>query len=105
MATVTNGPRSILGDLHQYYAVKTQEGGGILEDPNTGKLEVYPAGYTKPSNRQQGVQRQVVYQMLYEAAVKLRKEKDLYPFGTEGHNIEIVHDPANQLLFAGGEIE
>src|SRR5688572_21648101 len=85
---------SILGDFSQYYLVKTQEGGGILDDPYAGKLEMYPAGYTYQSNRD-GRTRQNTYQILWEAAVANKKETDLYPFGLEGHALELVRDTNN----------
>lgn len=85
---------SILGDVSKYYQTKTQEGGGILDEPHSGKIEMYPAGYTKPSNRDNRP-RQSVYQALWETAVSQSKESELYPFGIEGHNVEIIHDPNN----------
>lgn len=85
---------SPLGDASQFYQVKKQSQGAILDIPDKGILELYPAGYTKPSNRD-GISRQETYQLIWEAAVQLQSEEELFPFGKDNHNVRLLHDPEN----------
>jgi hypothetical protein len=81
---------SALGLSSAHYLTKTSEKGSILDQPELGLLEFYPAGYTKPDKENND--RQVVYQALYEEAVRRDKEEQLYPLGKEGHDIVLIPD-------------
>lgn len=88
--TLTN--QSPLGSASQFYQVKKQSQGSILDIPNKGLLELYPAGYTKMSYRD-NISRQDTYKRVYELAVQNTVEDQLFPFGKDDHNIELVPDP------------
>lgn len=61
-----------------------------MDQPNKGILELYPAGYTKPSTFDK-VSRQEVHKAIYRIACDFGTEDQLYPFGKTGtHNIELV---------------
>ena len=83
----TNSP---LGIYSSQYKVKASEKGSILDQPELGLLEFYPAGYTKPD--QQGNSRQEIYQVLYEMTVASFKESQLYPIGKDTHNVALFTD-------------
>ena len=85
---------SILGHQSSLYLTKSSENGGILDQPDRGILELYPAGYTKPSNRD-NQSRQNVYKELYEYVVSQGTEANLYPLGQDTHNIVLLHDSNN----------
>jgi len=85
---------SVLGDASQLYQVKSNAQGAILDQPERGLLELYPAGYTKPSNRD-NVSRQEVFKSIYELAVSKGIEENSYPFEQNTHNITLLPDPAN----------
>lgn len=89
----STGFTSILGDKSALYRTKTQEGGGILDNPEEGTLEFYCAGYTKSDPK--GFNRQDWHKKLYAAAVKRGTENKLYPLSVEEYQITIVHDPTN----------
>ncbi len=86
---------SVLGNQSSLYLTKSNERGSILDMPSKGLLELWPAGYTHPSNRD-NQSRQSVYADLWERAVVDCTENDLYPFGKEGHNIVLEPDPNNE---------
>ncbi len=90
----TRTTTSPLGSASQLYRTKKNETGSILDMPDKGLLELYPAGYTKPSNRE-GISRQELYKQLYELAVALGTEDHLFPFKKSSHNIRLLHDPLN----------
>jgi len=92
--TTTRNLTSILGHASQLYRSKRNETGSILDSPEKGLLELYPAGYTKPSNRD-GQSRQELYKALYEIAVSKGAEGNLYPFEKDTHNITLLPDPSN----------
>lgn len=85
---------SPLGHASQLYRTKRNETGSILDVPEKGLLELYPAGYTKPSNRD-SLNRQDVYKQVYESAVMKGVESNLYPFEKDSHNIILLPDPNN----------
>lgn len=87
---------SPLGDLSKLYLTKSSSGGGILDVPSRGIIELYPAGYTKPSNRD-GCTRQHVHKALWEFAVSKNMEETAFPFGQGSHHITLLHDPDNQF--------
>jgi hypothetical protein len=89
-AGTSNSP---LGIHSSAYRVKTSEKGSILDNPDLGLLEFYPAGYTKPDK--DGQSRQEVYQAMYEDAVTRSKEEQLYPLGKDSHDIILVPDFEN----------
>jgi len=91
---LTRTATSPLGSASQLYRTKKNETGSILDQPERGLLELYPAGYTKPSNRD-NCSRQDLYKQLYELAVSLGTEEHLYPFEKDSHNITRLHDPRN----------
>jgi len=85
---------SPLGLSSQTFQEKKNSKGAILDQPDRGTLELYPAGFTKPS-LMDGVSRQQVHKAIYEQAQKLGTSEDLYPFGKTGtHSIQLVplHD-------------
>lgn len=86
---------SVLGSLSEFYRTKSQQRGSILDLPDRGQLELYPAGYTKPSERD-NCSRQDIYKELWQAAVVLNTENESYPLGKKGHNIILIPDPSNE---------
>lgn len=87
---------SLLGDLSSLYLIKKSETSGILDLPKEAQVELYPAGYTFRSERD-NISRQQTYQELYEIAINLEVEDDINPFGTINHTLELVHDPLNKF--------
>lgn len=86
--------KSPLDSLAPLYLVKQSSTAGIQLDVNEHTLEFYPRGYTKFSDRD-CAPRQHTLKKLWELAVSLRKEAELYPFGAVQHNIRLVPDVAN----------
>ena len=93
---------SPLGAQSSAYRVKTSEKGSILDNPELGLLEFYPAGYTKPDKM--GGSKQDIYKALYETAVSRNKEAQLYPLGKDTHNVLLIpefdnpHDPNAMIV-------
>lgn len=88
---------SPLGIRSSEFQVKKNSKGAIFDQPDKGVLELYPAGYTKPSTWDK-VSRQEVHKAIYEKACILGTEDQLYPFGKTGaHNIELVPIHNNQF--------
>jgi hypothetical protein len=87
---------SVLGSQSQLYREKRAETGSILDIPEKGLLELWPAGYTHTSNKGD-YHRQDVYKMLWEAAVSHSVEDHLYPFGKDNHKVIVEHDPTNNF--------
>lgn len=88
--------KSPLGSQSQFYEVKTKQNGGIQDTPTKGTLEVYPAGYTKFSEKDDE-HRQDLYQKLWEESVTSHSEEKLFPFGKKDHWIELVPNPENKF--------
>jgi hypothetical protein len=88
----TNSP---LGARSTFFQVKRSENGNILDQPKKGLLELYPAGYTKLGKK--GRSRQHALKNIFEAAVVLKTEDQLYPFGKEGHIISLEEEPTNSF--------
>ena len=65
----TNSP---LGDAQYLYLTKSQKGGNIVDNTKYKYIEIYPAGYTKPSNHNHE-NRQEVHKKLFYAAVKTER--------------------------------
>jgi hypothetical protein len=89
---------SILGPKHPQYKTRTAQNGHILDLPEEGILELYPAGFTKPVNsgERKGVNRQVVFRELWEIALRLEKEAKDFPFGKhQGHYVCLEPDEEN----------
>lgn len=88
---------SPLGMESHAFREKKKSRGAIHDQPDKGVLELYPAGFTKPSTAD-GVSRQEVHRLIWEAAVWRGTEDQLYPFGKQGtHSIELVHVLDNQF--------
>jgi len=84
---------SPLGSASNIYLVKSNEHGAILDQPAKGLIELYPAGYTKPDR--DGESRQKSYGIIYNTAVSLETEENLYPFKKETHKLVLLPDPLN----------
>lgn len=88
-------PPSILGNLSRLYRTKTQEGGGILDNPEEGLCEFYCAGYSKPTS--EAINRQEFHKALFAAAVYKNTSTSLFPFKPEDYSISLQPDPANKF--------
>lgn len=86
--------KSILNALAPAYKMKTAQNSSILDNPEEGRIELYPAGFTHLSSRD-GRSRQKLFQDLWEKALFLGKETLIYPFGKD-HSIALVPDPHNK---------
>lgn len=84
----TKTSKSPLGDASSYYRVKRSEQGSIVDRPEQGMIELYPAGSTKPSTQEGS--RQAVLRNIYEKALEIEAEDKLFPFGKKGHHI-VLH--------------
>lgn len=95
---MTKATTSVLGDLHRLYNGTRSKGksAGILDRPEDGLLEFYAAGYTKRSPRD-NLNRQVLHQALYEAAVTLGTEEDMFPFDEHDHEVVLIPEPDNNF--------
>lgn len=76
------------------YLVKSSKHAGIYLNPDECTLELYPKGYTQLSYKD-ARPRQVTLKKLWEQAVMMGTENQLYPFGTISHTISLVPDPNN----------
>lgn len=85
---------SPLGGMSIYFREKTRQTGAILDNVEDSLLELYPAGYTKPS-KQDKVSRQKVHELLFKEAQKLSTEGQLFPFDACYHNVILVPEPDN----------
>ena len=86
--------KSPLGDLSSLYNEETTT--TIIDFPEMGILRLNPAGYTKPSNRD-NVSRQEIHAAITNLAIKKNLNELKYPFGQDGnHSIKLVRDPANK---------
>lgn len=86
---------SILGSISPMYQIKKSENSAILDIPERSQIELYPAGYTHLSQRDD-LPRQDVHRRIYEAAVIKGTEDNLAPLGTNSHWLELVPDPNNR---------
>lgn len=93
--TMTRKTTSPLSSLSVYFREKSAKTGGIMDNVDEQCIELYPAGYSKPS-RQDGCSRQKVHEMLFKAAKELGTHEQLYPFDAFAHNIVLVPEPSNQ---------
>ena len=94
---MTTKNNSILGDLARLYQIKSGPGGGILDSPQEGILELYPAGYTQTSNLN-GNNRQDFYSKLWSFAVERTTENAIKPFDFDKqytYTIDLLHDASN----------
>ena len=92
----TKTDKSPLKAKSSLYWIKKNSRGSILDQPDKGLIEIYPAGYTKPSDKD-GVSRQDVHKKIYDTALSLKTENQLYPFGRQGsHFIELIPESDNQ---------
>lgn len=87
--------KSPLGDRSQLFSDEASRKKGILDIPNEGLLQIYPRGYTKPSPRDDGHNRQIVHEFLFHHAVVLKTENDIYPFENHAHTLELIRDLKN----------
>lgn len=87
---------SILGSTSSLYQIKKSENSSILDIPARAEIELYPAGYTHLSNRDD-LSRQRTHRDIYEAAVVKGTEDNIAPLGTSNHTLELVHDPHNKF--------
>jgi hypothetical protein len=78
-----------------YFREKTRKTGAILDNVDDQLIELYPAGYTKPS-KQDGANRQKVHELLFKAAQELGTDGQLFPFDACYHNVILVPEPENQ---------
>ena len=91
MTTTQSSP---LGSLSVYFKESSAQTGGIKDCPTQQCIELYPAGYTKPS-KITGESRQEVHKLIWTAAQQLGKEELLFPFEGLEHNIKLVREPEN----------
>lgn len=85
---------SILGSQSYLYSESKEENGLILDNPEAGTLEFYPAGYTKASGRD-NCNRQNTHEFIYSIAVGLGTENSLQPFPNDGYEILLLQDTSN----------
>lgn len=88
--------KSPLGDASSIYQTKKQETGSIFDRPSLGLLELYPAGYTKPSERD-GHNRQETHNTLWSLAVHGKVEDNFYPFEKNNHSVILIPDVGNKF--------
>ena len=96
MMTKTLTTKSPLGDAQTLYKEKSQKNGNILDHTDYEYIELYPAGYTKPS-RIDGGNRQDVYKEMFNLAVVAEKEMEQFPFGKDGYEIMLLPERDNQF--------
>jgi hypothetical protein len=85
--------RTINGILPKNYWEKKSSQGRILDQPELGLLEFYPAGFTQ--SNESGESRQKGHRILYGAAVSTSKECWLFPFEDDAHKVLLIPEPSN----------
>ena len=66
----------------------------IIDDYENEILYIVPAGFSHASST--GLSRLVYYQSIWEKAVSIDKEKNLYPLGRNTHTIKLKPEPENR---------